>query len=314
MSMGTEKQGSGLELDSGVLGGCIECASDAIEVKKRVREKKSTVGFRLTDRDYDIFGFLLDQKFASLEALYFRFFDARQSPTAELPDHLRVARQRLGILKRAGLVTDERVYSDPKSLMLLTEAGHHVFKMRRDEDAYALPVASVDFRNYEHDQAVNYCRVAIERMGKSMRWYSERRLRMQGFKVPGVDVRLPKGIVPDAIFISSKGERVAFELEYTHRKKSRYQAKVSEYQSVMGGSQPLIHRVLFVGGNERVYRDLKEVLPAGSTAFWLESYAHFLGRLFPPSHVLKVHRMLQPKGDRVGQVGGQVQESGSGNG
>lgn len=262
-----------------------------IEIKQK---EKNGPGFRLTDRDYEIFGFLMDQKFASLEALYFRFFDGRKLPGDPLPENLYVARQRLGILKRAGLLSMQRVYSDPKSLFLLTPLGHHAFKMRHDEDAYAQPTMTVDFRNYEHDMAVNYCRVAIERMGKSMRWFSERRLRMHGFDVAGVHDELPESIVPDGIFISSKGERIAFELEYTQRKKSRYEWKVSQYESVMGGSRPLIHRVLFVGGNERVYRDLKDVLPK-SSAFWLESYAHFLGRLFPPSEVGRVHRQLTPK-------------------
>ena len=104
---------------------------------------------------------------------------------------------------------------------------------------------------------------------------------MHGFQVEGVRHELPSSIVPDAIFISSKGERIAFELEFTHRKKSRYAFKVSEYERVMIGSNPLIHRVLFVGGNERVYRDLGEVLEQREE-FLLESYAYFLGRLFPP--------------------------------
>ena len=117
---------------------------------------------------------------------------------------------------------------------------------------------------------------------------------MEGFQVPGVRFELPESIVPDAIFISSKGERIAFELEYTHRKKSRYQWKVEQYETVMGGSKPLLHGVLFVGGTERVYRDLKEVLP-GRSNFWLESYAHFLGRLFPSTLADQVHRQLAPK-------------------
>ena len=259
-------------------------------------------GFRLTERDYDIFGFLLDQKFASLEALYFRFFDARKLATDPLPRHLFVARQRLGILARAGLLTTQRVYSEPKSLYLLPPQGFHAFRMRRDLDAYASPIREVDFRNYEHDAAVTYCRVAIERQHKAMKWYCERRLRMQGFSCEGVRAELPEAIVPDAIFISSKGERIAFELEYTQRKKSRYEAKVSEYESVMYGSRPLIHKVLFVGGNERVYRDLKSVLD-GHPSFWLESYGHFLGRLFPPTGAGEVARKLRdPRTIETGSV------------
>jgi len=281
------------------LDGTIVGATEGLSGELRVPVKRHNIkspGFRLTERDYDIFGFLLDQKFASIETLYFRFFDARANSSDPMPENLYVARQRLGILKRAGLISSERVYSDPKSLFLLTPLGYHQFKMKRDEDAYAPPVTSVDFRNYEHDQALNYCRVALERQGKSMRWFSERRLRMHGFQIPEIRFELPDSIVPDAIFISSKGNRIAFEIEYTHRKKSRYQWKIDQYETVMGGANPLLHGVLFVGGTDRVYRDLKEVLPQRSK-FVLESYAHFLGRLFPSNLATKVHKQLEPHQD-----------------
>jgi hypothetical protein len=286
----SENQVAEIEDSGGASAGLVLRTGSAI-LKADVKPPPARVKLRLTERDYDIFGFLLEQKFSSLDALYFRFFDQRKDPADPLPHQLFVARQRLGMLRRAGLIMTERVYSDPKNLYLLTPLGFHAFKMRRDQDAYSSPVSSVDFRNFEHDTAVNYCRVAIEKMGKSMRWFSERRLRMQGFDVSGVRATLPDTIVPDGIFISSKGERIAFELEYTQRKKSRYQWKIAQYETVMSGSKPLIHRVLFVGGNERVYRDLKDVLQ-GHPDFWLESYAHFLGRLFPASDVAQVHRQL----------------------
>ena len=288
-----EQEGQGTQAGTG---------TQAAVLRTGRRQAKSP-GFRLQERDYDVFGFLLDQKFASLEALYFRFFDARTSPADPLPRHLFVARQRLGILSRAGLLTTQRVYSEPKSLYLLSPQGFHAFRARRDPDAYAPPIREVDFRNYEHDQAVTYCRVAIERQHKAMKWYCERRLRMQSFSVEGVRAELPEAIVPDAIFISSKGERIAFELEYTHRKKSRYEAKVEEYESVMGGSRPLLHKVLFVGGNDRVYRDLKDVL-GERRGFWLESYGHFLGRLFPPAPAAAALRKLRdPRTIESGMAG-----------
>lgn len=45
---------------------------------------------------------MLDQKFASLEQLYFRFFDARKAVSEPLPPNLHVTRQRLQVLKRGG--------------------------------------------------------------------------------------------------------------------------------------------------------------------------------------------------------------------
>jgi hypothetical protein len=246
------------------------------------------VSLRLTERDYAIFRFLLDQKFSSLETLYFRFFDQRKSANEPLPPQLFVARQRLGILRRAGLLFTEKVYSEARSLYLLSTLGYQAFQGRFPEDAYSTPIQSVDFRNYEHDKGVNYCRVAIERGGKSWKWFSERRLRMHGFKTEECRMELPKTLVPDGLFISSKGERVAFELETSPRKKSRYARKVSEYLRVMRGEDPLIHKVLFVAGSPRIYQDLKSVISdeAPRDSRWiLEGYAHFLGRLFPEGSV-----------------------------
>ena len=47
----------------------------AVDAKvKRVAVKTKSHGFRLTERDVELLGFLLDQKLASLEQIYFRFF------------------------------------------------------------------------------------------------------------------------------------------------------------------------------------------------------------------------------------------------
>lgn len=252
---------------------------------------RAKVRLRLTRRDYEIFSFLLDQKFASLESLYFRFFDGRKESSDPLPENLWVARQRLGMLKRAGLVNTERVYSESKSLYLLSGLGFHALQSRMSADAYSHPVKQVDFRNYEHDQAVTYCRIAIEKGGKCLRWFSDRRLRMQGFEVQGISQELPSTVVPDGILISSKGERIAFEFEGTPRKKSRYEWKVSQYAGVLG-PESLLQKVLFVGGTPRVHSDLQDVLQ-GQRSFWLESYAHFLGRLFPSGQAEQAHRQLK---------------------
>ena len=56
-----------------------------VDVKtKRAAVQAKSSGFRLTERDLELLGFLLDQKFASLEQVYFRFFDVRGKVTDEL--------------------------------------------------------------------------------------------------------------------------------------------------------------------------------------------------------------------------------------
>ena len=250
-------------------------------VRKEKGKKDSGIsGFRLVERDLDIFSFLLDQKFASLEQLYFRFFDIRAQVSDPLPSGLYVTRQRLQILKRAGLIHTQKVFSEAKSLYLLSPLGFQIFRGRRPHDAFSQQVKEVDFRNYEHDTKVNDCRTAIERTGKIMKWLPERRLRMKGFESQFSFQTLPKELVPDGIFVSSKGERIAFEIETTPRKRSRYEEKRNGFLSVMGGATPLIHRVFWVGSTDRIFSDLKAV--AGNRPeFFIESYAHFLSKLWP---------------------------------
>lgn len=266
----------------------IESAAVAIleadgDVSKKARQrlqKSDAAAFRLTERDLEILGFLLDQKFASLEQVYFRFFDIRKSAAEALPKGLHVTRQRLQILRRAGLVSTAKVFSEAKSLYLLTASGFQVFQSKKPQDAFAKPMLTVDFRNYEHDTKVNDCRIALERTGRVMKWISERRVRIQGFESQYSWSELPKEIVPDGIFISSKGERIAFEIEASHREKRRFVAKREAYESVMTGQSPLIHRVIWAGATEPIQAQLRDV--AGkSPKFILESYNHFLSKLWP---------------------------------
>jgi hypothetical protein len=266
------------------------------EVVKSLRDIKLSkdkniskkVGFRLTTRDVDILGFLMDQKFGSLEQIYFRHFDVRKSVADPMPKNLYVTRQRLQVLCRSGLIKPERVYSEAKSLYLLTHAGYQMLSSQRPHEAYAMPIKSMDFRSYEHDTRVNDCRIAIEKTGKVMKWISERKIRMKGFESEYSFGQLPKDIVPDGIFISSKGERIVFEIETTPRKKSRYKEKLQAYRNVMaGGDKALIHRVFWVGSTDRIFGDLKDVV-GDEKGFFVESYSHFLSKLWPRGIVERV--------------------------
>ena len=254
-----------------------------LKLSKKDKNMKSnkSLKIRLTDRDFEIFGFLLDQKFASLEQIYFRFFDARKQVSDELPSGLHVTRQRLQLLRLAGFVSTQRVFSEARSLYLLTSLGYQMFRSKRPEAAFlSQPSKAVDFRNYEHDTKVNDCRIAIERTGKIIRWLPEKRLRAQGFESEFSWDELPKELVPDGIFITSKGERVAFEIEATPRKKIRYEEKRDGFLSVMHGHKPLIHRVIWTGFSDRIYQDLKDVAEK-TDGFIIESYSHFLSKLWP---------------------------------
>ena len=242
------------------------------------------LSLRLTERDYALLAFLLDQKFASLETIYYRFFDRRKNIHERPPKEFFVARQRLGLLRRAGLISTQRVYSGSKSVYLLTQLGSRALEGKFPDAIYAQPVREVDFRNYDHDRRLNLVRVCFEREKKVIQWWSERRLRAHGFSAEGCRDSLPESIVPDGIFLSAKGERVAVEVEASNRMKTRFEEKVSAYRSVMSSYDPksaLIQKVLFVACSDAIQTKLAKVI-GGRDGFILESYTHFLGKLYAP--------------------------------
>lgn len=262
--------------------------------------RRQRPGFRLTSRDYLIFRFLLDQKFSSLEILFFRFFDGRASVGEALPSQFRVARQRLQILKRYGFIHTQYSHLESKALYLLSVKGYRLLQEKVGYSLYAPNVTAIDFRSFDHDMRVNLVRAALERGSKAHKWYPERRIRMQGLKVQGVDRELPESLIPDAVFISSKGERVALEVEVSVRKKSRFRHKIEEYESCISkypGSEPLIHWVLFIACSDDVGKDLSE-LTKGRDGFIVETYSHFKSSLCGNSGSEKVQNY---KGKNTGK-------------
>ena len=253
-----------------------EKQKDSLTHMKERGESKEAGNIRLTKRDEEIFRFLMDQKFATLEAIYFRFFDRRKSPFDPLPVNLFVTRQRLLLLQKFGFVSVDRVPSEAKSLYLLGPRGFQNLKWHGKKIAYAPPTKSVDFRNYLHDMKVTYCRVALEREGKALDWYPERRIRTNGYYVNGE--RVPLTVIPDGIFLSSKGERVVFEIESSGRRQSRFDQKAREYRSLIG--QELIHRVIWVATDSTIGKQLLDAA-GGWNRFTIERYETFTNKLLP---------------------------------
>ena len=240
---------------------------------------------RLTERDYEILHFLFDQKFASLEMLYYRFFDRRKQISDLPPREFFVARQRLQLLRRASLIHTQRVYSEAKSVYLLSPLGLKALQGKLPEVAYAPAIKEVDFRNYDHDRRVSLVRVALEREKKAWNWISERRIRVKGYAVEGVSQALPESLVPDAIFQNSRGERIALEIEVSTRKKSRFENKIQAYREIMDSYDPaqaLIRRVIFVACSDAVARELRAII-GKREGFVLERYEHFFSRLYSPA-------------------------------
>ena len=138
-------------------------------------------------------------------------------------------------------------------------------------------IHSVDFRQFEHDLKVTNCRIALEKQGKALQWFSDRRIRMVGFERNGIAIRFPRNsIFPDGIFINPKGELIAFELELSDRKVSRFQDKEYQYRQFV--AQGLIDKVLWVVDSPKLEADLNKIIQ-NRTTFFLDRYETFLATL-----------------------------------
>ena len=204
----------------------IQSLTDAITTKK--------AGGRLQSRDYEIMQFILEQKFCSLEAIYFRFFDTRKSPTDSLPNNLWTTRQRLSKLRALALIKTEKVLSSGRAHFLLTPFGHKALSTHAQDAILIRPAKGIDFSLYEHDVRITMIRSLTEAKGKAGRWYSEKWLKASPIYIGGKHkYHFAKDLRPDAFFVNSKSEKIALELEVSRKARVRIEEKIRLYDDLL---------------------------------------------------------------------------------
>ena len=189
------------------------------ELKESIKEshKTKTPKIILQPRDYEILKYILEQKFCSLEAIYFRFFDLRANESDSLPKNLWTVRQRLLKLRSCALIKTEKVLSSGKAHFLLTPLGFKAIGDYFDETIVIKPTKKIDFSLYEHDVRVLMIRSFLEKRGKAKKWFSEKWLRNNTLYIGEHGHRFSKDLRPDAVFVNSRGERVALEFEMSRK-------------------------------------------------------------------------------------------------
>ena len=191
-------------------------------------------GGRIQARDYEIMRFILEQKFCSLEAIYFRFFDVRKTPSEALPKNLWTTRQRLSKLRALALIKTEKVPSSGKAQFLLTPFGWKILTTYIQETILIRPAKSIDFSLYEHDLRITMIRALTESKGKCRGWYSEKWLKASSILIDHQHkYHFSKDLRPDAFFINSKNEKIALELEVARKARSRIEEKIHLYDDLL---------------------------------------------------------------------------------
>ena len=228
---------------------------------------------RLQARDYEIMRFILEQKFCSLEAIYFRFFDVRKLPADPLPKNLWTTRQRLAKLRALALIKTEKVPATGKAQFLLTPFGWKVLTTQAKELIAIRPAKQMDYSLYDHDVRITMIRALTESKGKCKAWYSEKWLKASPILIDGKHkYHFAKDIRPDAFFINSKGEKIALELEVARKGRKRLEDKIQLYDDLMtenyrSGTEAkfkVLDKVWFLATKPNVFRLLQRVIEAKS--------------------------------------------------
>lgn len=175
----------------------------------------------VTLRDLEIIKFILQMKFAKVEDIHKRFFRVKASGTESVT--LRSAYRRLRLLEQNGFLThtrnflvNEKIYlATPKSFFLLQ-------KNTSDFTSTPYPTKRLDHRTFEHDHLLVKLREVLENHHAVSEWKSDRYIRT----AKEFETINHLKIVPDGIFKSRDGQKIAFELELSLKSKSRYRSKI----------------------------------------------------------------------------------------
>jgi hypothetical protein len=194
------------------------------------KEKSKTKKVILQDRDYEVLKYILEQKFLSREQIEKWFYKTND-----------VLRNRLWELMLSGYLKKEPVALSSKDHFLIAGLGLRALAERGVNGIR--PAKSIDIRFYFHDRAVTDIRLLFEDMGLAKDWKSERVLKAEIGSLKKI---------PDGMFLSPAGKRIAFELELAPKENSRYKKILAGYQNV--------DRVFYVVRGEALFNRLRGLM------------------------------------------------------
>ncbi len=225
-------------------------------------------GFRLTDRELEVLVFVLEMKFASVEALYRRFFQSKDSSSN------RYAYERLNLLRKYGYLTPIRIHTEAGTYYVATRLARETLQGSFVNRCFVKPLLGIDVRCFEHDKRVLTCRVEREITGNAQDWTSERVLKHDWTKATD---NLAREFMPDAIFTNRRGERISFELELSPKTTGRYLRKVQQFAHIVSDPNALFRRVLFVTCSRWVQHTLTGLCRPYGETFFVVPYEEIIG-------------------------------------
>lgn len=209
----------------GGFGGVIESGFKKESIQKTKVNLARKV--ELTERDFGIFEFILDMKFARVSDVFTKFF--KKTLSAEDAKSEAWAKKRLFQLEQAQFLKSTYSNLGADRYFTVTRKGHLALANVFPERCLTKPIRGFDSRTLTHDCLLIDCRLAYEKNENVTDWISDRQLRTYSAR----DFGLTSLHVPDAIYKMRDGTRVAFELEIARKSKVRYREKIEKYVSLI---------------------------------------------------------------------------------
>jgi hypothetical protein len=203
----------------------------------KTKEKNKTKKVILQDRDYEVMRYILEQKFLSREQITKWFYKT-----------LDIAKVRLWKLIFSGYLKKEPIALSSKDHFLITGLGLRALAERGVNGIR--PASSIDIRCYFHDRTVTDIRLLFEDIGLAKDWKSERILKAENGSF--LSARQTGKKIPDGMFLSPAGKRIAFELELAPKENSRYKKILAGYQNV--------DRVFYVVRGDALFNRLRGLM------------------------------------------------------
>ena len=134
--------------------------------------------------------------------------------------------------------------------------------------------------HFEHDRMVLNVRLLLERADLVSKWISERFLKIQFGD--NRENTIEKYNIPDGIFESLIGRKIAIEVEMSHKARKKYQEKIRFLVSMIRNKKFKyfeFDEVHFLCRSKAVAQTLKEETKIYGNLFSVETLEEFFGRL-----------------------------------
>ena len=194
----------------------------------------------LTDRDRLACKWVCEQGVMTVDQLWRAVW---WNPESSSP---RYAYDRVAFLERSGFLQPLRTPYSLKTYFKATKQGQEAALALENKEGVAMslvPLHSPPLNEIAHSDGLTELRLRVEKQQSEATWKSDRVLM--------IDPSFPRerfySHVPDAIWTTPKGSRIAVEYERTRKTKSRLRLKIETFSREVARPDRAFDRVLWIG-------------------------------------------------------------------